>query len=452
MKQVPRSGAAHRTSRSRQKRFSKPQIVRQMLALRLLTVFAVMSAVSGALLALALPEPNQQGSAWASLLHKLQQVSPLAPAEITRPVNLLVLGIDNSDHATRQARDRQEALGGNSDLILLVRLIPATHEINILSIPRDTLVHIPGQGVDKVNDANMLGGPALAAKTVSHLLGGVKFDRYVRIDTQGMVPLVDALGGVEITVPKAMNYEDHSQHLSIHFQPGRQKLSGQHLEEYVRFRHDALGDISRVQRQQEVFKAIVAALKQPSTLFKLPQLLQVAQDNLDTNLSAQEKLAIVQFLAQTDRQHMHLVMLPGRFSRPDEYAASYWIADPEKVAPIVAEYFDPTATPDMTPLSRPKDQLRVVIASLPNQTPAVTKAIARLQHSGFTNTSATAQPMNIAIEAHQQTQIIAQQGDVAAANAVKAALGLGQVQVASTGDINSDITVVLGADAKTSAR
>jgi len=65
----------------------------------------------------------------------------------------------------------------------------------MLSIPRDTRVEIEGHGIKKINSANVQGGPALSAKTVSNLLDGVAIDRYVRINILGVAKLIDALGG-----------------------------------------------------------------------------------------------------------------------------------------------------------------------------------------------------------------------------------------------------------------
>ncbi|WP_074382580.1 LCP family protein [Phormidesmis priestleyi] len=428
------------------------QIAKTAFRLLLLTGVALISATAGALVALTLPNSLTEKVTVAKILQNLKQLGSLGQTTITRPVNILVLGIDNSGHLNGGSFDRDAALRGNSDLMLLVRLIPQTHEIHILSIPRDTLVQIPGRGIDKVNDANMVGGAALAGQTTSRLLNGIPLDRYIRVDTGGFVSIIDALGGVEVTVPKQMDYDDKSQNLRIHLNPGLQRLNGQHLQEYVRFRHDELGDISRIQRQQEVLKAIQTQILQPATLLQLPHILKIVQDSVDTNLSAEEKFAVAQFLWHSDRQHLQMVMLPGRFSRPDEYDLSYWIENREAATPILAKYFSSQTQPlraiGTSPLQ--KDQLRVRLASSIHADNLLQSEVVRLQRSGFLNTELTDQSLDLAAVPLAQTQIIAQRGDVAAAKAVKAALGFGQVQVASTGDITSDITVVLGTDAPVS--
>ena len=397
----------------------------------------------GALAFLLAATPLRQGF---SLRNKPNSIVPVT---LNRPVNVLVLGIDNSGHPhSAKNYTPTEALGGNSDTMLLVRLLPTTHQINILSIPRDTLVQLPGVGNDKINDANSRGGVQLTEQTVSQVLNNIPIDRYVRIDTESFTQVVDALGGVEVNVPKPMNYIDHTQHLNIHFQAGRQVLNGQHLQEYVRFREDALGDIGRIQRQQEVLKILLHKLWQPSTLGHVPQIMKAVKDNSDTDLSIGEMLGMTQFLGSLDRQHINMAMLPGRFSRKKEYPLSYWIESPQAATPILTRYFGASQQEDaMAATPTNFKQMWVAVANGTGKAQATTKTVALLRKQGFQKIYTThreiasSTPFPLA-----QTQIIAQQGNPDAANAVKSALGIGQVQVAATGDIGSEVTVVVGND------
>ena len=107
------------------------------------------------------------------------------------------------------------SLDGLSDTMLMVRFDPAQRKLVVLSIPRDTRTWVQGVGLTKLNEANYDGGPALAAKATSELLGNTTIDRYIRINVQGVEKLMDALGGVKLYVPQDMHYEDESQHLYI---------------------------------------------------------------------------------------------------------------------------------------------------------------------------------------------------------------------------------------------
>ncbi len=381
---------------------------------------------------------------------KTNNLSSIIPETLEKPVNILVLGIDNSGHPHSQSDfTNSQALAGNSDTMLLVRLMPASHQVNVLSIPRDTLVQLPDIGTDKINDANSRGGAELAKKTVSHLLSDVPIDHYARIDTQAFIELADALDGVAVDIPKPMAYDDQTQNLHIHLQAGHQTLTGQHLEEYVRFREDELGDIGRVQRQQAVIKAVESKFWEPQTLLKLPQLLDVAQKNIDTDLSVGKMLGIVQFLSQVERKNINLVMLPGRFSTKEEYRASYWIEDPNSAVPILSRYFDrdPTVLASAgSSTAADTSSIKVAVANNTGQDGMAAKVVAFLQSAGFSNAYMTEHEI-IALEGTQaQTQIIAQKGNLEQANAVKSLLGVGEVQSTSTGDIGSDVTVVVGAD------
>lgn len=407
-----------------------------------LGIFAILFCLSGggALAFLMKATPFHHGHNPKSLSNSI------IPTNLDQPVNILVLGIDNSGHPHSATNfSSKEALSGNSDTMLLVRLLPATHQINILSIPRDTLVQLPGIGNDKINDANMKGGAQLAVQTVSHLLNDIPIDRFVRVDTESFTQIVNALGGVEVNIPKPMKYVDETQHLYIHFQSGRQVLNGQQLQEYVRFREDALGDIGRIQRQQEVLKILLHKLWQPSTVGQLPQLIKAVHDNVDADLSVGEMLGIAQFLTSLDRQHVNMVMLPGRFSRQNEYALSYWIESPKTADPILVRYFGASAK-QVDTNNTDFSKIWLAVANGTGKPGAAAKTVAWLRKHGFNKAYTTNREISSVTVPLAETQIIAQQGNPDAANAVKTALGLGQVQVVSTGDIGSEVTVVVGAD------
>jgi LCP family protein required for cell wall assembly len=419
-------------------------------------IIATLLGLSGGALALTMKAtPFHQGHARSHQPNRPDRLSSLVPATLDRSINVLVLGIDNSGHPHSATNfSKAQALSGNSDTMLLVRLVPATHQINILSIPRDTLVQLPGVGIDKINDANMRGGAELAEKTVNHLLNNIPIDHYIRIDTESLTQVVDALGGVEVNVPKPMNYVDKTQHLYIHFQPGPQVLNGQHLQEYVRFREDALGDIGRIQRQQEVLKALLHKLWQPATLGRMPQLLRVVHDNIDTDLSVGEMLGMAQFLASLSRQQSNQVMLPGRFSTKQEYPVSYWIESPRAAATILGRYFgaSPQGVNAITGSTANFKQIWLAVANGTGRAGATAKTVARLRKQGFNHVYITHREIDAAPLPLAHTQIIAQQGNPDAANVVKSALGIGQVQVAATGDIGSEVTVVVGNDLAASAK
>lgn len=191
---------------------------------------------------------------------------------LSKNVNVLVLGIDDTDGVQR------------SDSIMLLHIDTNHNKIGVISIPRDTRVSIPGRGMDKLNHAYAFGGVLLSAQAVSNFLQ-VPIDFYVTVRLSGLVRLIDELGGITIDVEKRMHYTDHSQHLFIDLQPGPQLLNGTQAMGYVRFRHDPLGDLGRIKRQQNFIKALAAKIMESGKIFKDPHYFHELAGNVTTNLS-----------------------------------------------------------------------------------------------------------------------------------------------------------------------
>jgi LCP family protein required for cell wall assembly len=309
----------------------------------------------------------------------------------------------------------------------------------VLSLPRDTRTYVRGR-LTKLNEANQEGGPALTAEAVSDLLGGVAIDRYVRINVQGVEKLIDALGGVTVNVPQDMKYQDDSQHLYINLKAGEQALNGNQSLQFLRFRYDAQGDIGRIQRQQMFMRALTEQTLNPATITRLPKILSVIQSNVDTNLSVEELLALVGYGAQTNRSNVQMLMLPGTFSRPQDFALSYWLPNYGDIDGMVDQYFGYGT--QQVAANRSPSQVRVAIQDSTNNPVAVQALTQALRDSGYSNVVVDItlnEPLPI-------SRIVAQRGDGATAETVHRYLGIGEVLVESTGALNSDITIQLGED------
>lgn len=205
------------------------------------------------------------------------------PERAERAINILVLGVDERSHDT-----------GRSDTMLLVRVEDGA--ARVLSIPRDTLVTLSGYGEGKANSAYTYGGPDLARRSISELLG-VPVDYYVKLNLVGFRHLVDLMGGVVFDVQRPMHYVDPTDNLVIDLKPGLQLLDGAKAEQFVRFRHDAIGDdVGRTQRQQEFLKAAAAQLLTPAKLPRLPQLLYAARAYVDLYAAKQRDTLVSEAL------------------------------------------------------------------------------------------------------------------------------------------------------------
>lgn len=418
-----------------------------------LTGVALLSATAGAILAMTMAStPLMQrklSAADAAVFSKgnLSSVNNLQLPELTRPVNILVLGAkvltsDVSDDAPVQRNLGYHALvnsfEGLTDTMLLLRFDPATKKVVLLSIPRDTRVEISGYGVNKINAANSLGGPALSARAVSELLGGIGIDRYVTINVQGVEALIDALGGVTVYVPKDMKYQDDSQHLYVNLKAGKQHLNGSQALQLLRFRSDELGDIGRVQRQQMVMRALSEQALNPTTVARLPKILSVIKSHIDTNLTVEELVALVGFATNIDRSNMQMLIVPGDYGDISTYGTSYWLPDADRISSLAAQYFNVGTTAIASDQS---SNLRVSIQDSTRQASA-DALVTRLGQAGYSNVI-VADPYGEPLAA---TRIVAQQGDVKSAEALRQILGLGEIRVDSAGDLNSDITIQLGQD------
>ncbi len=241
--------------------------------------------------------------------------------------NILLLGVDSNGEGT----DPFE--GTRTDTIILMNIDPRSKSLNALSIPRDSKVYLPGDhGIQKINAAHAIGGIGMTIKTIEDTLG-VKIDRYIMVHDQAVKEIVDALGGVDIYVEKNMHYNDYSGKLFINLQKGMNHLSGKEVVGYLRFRHDAMGDIGRTQRQQWFLRGLMESLKKPETITKLPEIINVANKYIKTNMSFYELSQYAGLAKHLDMDKIEIAMLPGAPNKKGYI--SYWILDPEKTQEVV---------------------------------------------------------------------------------------------------------------------
>ncbi|MGQ9531468.1 MAG: LCP family glycopolymer transferase [Desulfotomaculales bacterium] len=239
-------------------------------------------------------------------------------------LNVLLLGIDARRGETK----------ARSDSIILASFDPGRHRAALLSIPRDTRVRIPGHGWDKINAATIYGGPDMARAVVSDLLG-IPVGYHVLTNFAGFKEIVDILGGVTIDVEEDMNYYDPADGQVINLRKGVQHLNGEKALQYVRYRGDPLGDITRTQRQQKFLVALAREMLQPGTILKLPRLIPQLRENVDTNLGLSEMLALVRLAQDLENVDLVTQTLPGYFLNLD--GVSYWYVDPAQARQVVAE-------------------------------------------------------------------------------------------------------------------
>ena len=212
---------------------------------------------------------------------------------LSEPTTILVMGTDGGRAPGRGNAHR-------SDSLMLLHLDPDTHRVSYLSIPRDLRVEIPGYGTSKINAASQIGGPALTLATVKALTG-LPVDHVVVVDFDGFRELIDAIGGIDVNVPKRIlsNKFDCpykparcAKWEGWRFEKGTQHMDGRRALVYSRIRKNQLDpsdtDITRGSRQQIVADAVGSKLASFGTYLRLPFMGDKVAAPLATDLSTWE--------------------------------------------------------------------------------------------------------------------------------------------------------------------
>ncbi|RCW51846.1 LCP family protein [Paenibacillus prosopidis] len=212
---------------------------------------------------------------------------PIPEWEGTERVNILLLGGD--------ARGLDEGQTARSDSILVASFDPVTKKAHLFSVLRDTYVDIEGHGRGRINTALALGNYPLAMQTVGDLLG-LDIQYYVYTDFEGFKALIDTIGGIYFDVEKDMQYTDNADgnRYDIDLKKGYQLLDGDKALQYVRFRHDAMSDFTRTERQRNFLQAVSKELQSTWNIIRMKKILESVQPYVDMNLSVRDMLQLGQ--------------------------------------------------------------------------------------------------------------------------------------------------------------
>ncbi len=217
---------------------------------------------------------------WADSRLSRIDALPDQPVADTTGTNWLLVG---SDSRQGLSEDEITELGtggdlgvGRTDTIMLLH-IPLTGQARLVSLPRDSLVTIPGYGENKINAAFTFGGPKLLATTVEQATG-LRIDHYAEIGMGGLASMVDSVGGVDICIDYPIN--DPLANLNV--EAGCQEMDGPTALGFVRTRATPEGDLDRVQRQRQFFSALIDRVTSPATLFNPFRLVPLIADTAGT--------------------------------------------------------------------------------------------------------------------------------------------------------------------------
>lgn len=233
---------------------------------------------------------------------------------------------------------------GGSDTNLLMALDAENGTINVVSLPRDTLLNV-SWSVKKLNNAYHHGGISQTRTEVSRLLG-IPVDYYVTVDLRAFVELVDAIDGVDFDIPVDMDYDDPEQDLHIHFKKGPRHLTGQQALEVVRWRQNndgtgyATADIGRIDTQQAFLTAMAQQTLQLSNWDKIPGMAEIFQKWVDTDLKLSYLIWIGEQALNIGSEGLTFHTLPGDGSGYYK-GGSYYVLDPEATLEMINTYFNP---------------------------------------------------------------------------------------------------------------
>lgn len=328
----PRRSKKAKKRKKKQSGSRGERVVVTLLSLLFLTV-AVVATVKYVVRA---PEPvtdsedqqtQQDGTAEDS--DAIQTISNGRERKSKYCYNILLYGVDND--------------AGGSDTNMLMRFDAENKTVDIVSLPRDTLM----SNGHKLNSSYNNGGTEKLRSNIEDMLG-VPVDFYVSVDLKGFIALIDQIGGVEFDVPCDMDYDDPYQDLHIHFKAGLQKLNGQQAMEVVRFRHnnDNTGyggrqDLGRIGTQQAFLKTVAQKLMK---LENVPAMAETFLKYVKTDLTLGNLMWLAnQALSMGGTDAISFATLPGDGSGWYK-GMSVYALDPEQVLEMTNSMLNPYAT------------------------------------------------------------------------------------------------------------
>ncbi|MBF0819066.1 LCP family protein [Streptococcus acidominimus] len=208
--------------------------------------------------------------------------------EATEPLTVLLMGVD-MDQASRGGNWED----GRSDSMILVTVNPKTQKTTMVSLTRDMMVEIANADgsssgtVEKLNHSYSYGQAPMAIATVEKMLG-VDINRYVEINMDGLIELVDAIGGITVnnTLGFPISISEYEPAYTAVVEPGEQHVNGNQALVYSRMRYDdPEGDVGRQKRQREVIQAIVKKLLNLDGITQYKPILDAISHNMRTNVS-----------------------------------------------------------------------------------------------------------------------------------------------------------------------
>ena len=355
-----------------------------------------------------------------------------------------------------------------TDTIMVCSYNPRTQKASILSIPRDTFTGNNKNTATAYQKINVLyqENPEKLLKEVNKKTGlDIKY--YIHVDTEALVDLVDAIGGVEFNVPINMKYDDAGQKLHVDLKAGTQLLDVKKSEQLVRFRHNNNGttypseygqeDIGRMRTQREFIKAVIKKLAKPENITKVDEFIAIANKYVKTNMDFNTLKDYAPYALSFNSENVRTETLPGAPEKCN--GLWFFICNQKETKTLVAEMFalepvdnveikDTQTNTTINNTTQTSNQnvnvkgVKVEILNGTSDSANLTNLKTKLQKAGF-----TVSKTNITSETLKTTIINRTNKSDAIAQKLQNILGAGTI---SKGNNNSgvDFTIVIGSDFK----
>lgn len=315
----------------------------------------------------------------------------IPPASSNDSINILILGMDVGDTDNQANKSIRR-----SDTIMVFNYNPNTKKVHLVSIPRDTMIEVDAyldtgeyQRYWKINSAYALGGEEEITTHVESLLD-ININYIVEVDYNAFRSVVDALGGVDMTIEQDMFYDDEEQDLHINFTAGETvHLDGQKAEEFFRWRQNndgtgfANGDLDRIKNQQLLMSKLLDKALSPSIVLKAPNILKAISDNVDTNIPANKLISLGMKVLRLNSSDIVMTTLQGVPENiyGQEFLVSYKEDNMELINSLNAE--NPSQSDSITSIKR--EELDILVLNGTKINGLASNAKDKLQSLGYLN-------------------------------------------------------------------
>ena len=362
-----------------------------------------------------------------------------------------------------------------TDTIMVASYNPNTQKATLLSIPRDTYTGKNPARATAYEKINALYSrkhrPNETLEAVNEITG-LNIEYYVVVKTEALIKLVDVIGGVDFNVPIDMDYDDVTQDLHIHLKAGQQHLNGDQAEQLVRFRHNNDGtsypseygdnDLGRMRTQREFIMQVIKQTAQPGNIFKIGQILDVAKENVITNIDFDVAKDYVPYAVEFNTENLLTATLPGTVpSLNKTNGVSIYVYDEEETEQLIQELFidrdivegsedaegnttnttNTSNTTDSTTTSTSKSSIKIEVLNGSGESKTLQKVVDELEGAGYnvTRTGSTNTTSKTAIIDKKNVK------DTILTN-IKEVLGTGVISTSESSSSKVDLSIVIGKD------